>query len=178
MTDHASWEGWRAASKVAEGRVLVVPGAEIKTDRGDLLALFVEEPIKGYVFMEAAEEIRSVGGLAIVPHPGASSRIGRKELELADGFEAFNATLSPAKNTLSVAKAAGLGRPAFGSSDAHMILEIGNGRTKVEDCSTLEELRRSVLRPISVSRTARSNPILHRSNEAILYGLKGIWRNL
>lgn len=178
VTDHSSWEGWRSAAKAAEGRLLVVPGAELKTDRGDLLALFVEHEIASTAFASAVDDIRSAGGLAIVPHPGASRNITRKELEMADGFEAFNATLSPAGNRLSVQKAEGLMKPGLGSSDAHLVMEIGNGRTRVEDCATLDELRKALTKSPVVSRADRSNPVVHRANEAMLYGLKGIWRKL
>ncbi len=178
VTDHGTWDGWRAASRVADGRLLVVPGAELKTDKGDLLALFVEDEVRSKSFASAVEEIRSAGGLAIVPHPGASRNITNREIELADGYEAFNATLSPAKNLLSIQKAANQKKPALGSSDAHMVLEIGNGRTKVDDCASLDELRKSLLRAPVVSRSVRSNPVLHRTNEAVIYGLKGVWRRL
>ena len=176
VTDHDTWEGARAARKTAPKNLLVIPGAELKTEKGDLLALFVDEPVKADTYARKVDEIHEKGGIAVVPHPGVSPGITRSELSLADGYEAFNAILSPSSNSRSVEKASGLGIPGFGSSDAHLVREIGNGRTEVEDCETLVDLREVILKNPRVSRTTRSNPFIHRTNEAMLFGLKGIWR--
>ncbi len=176
VTDHDTWDGARAAAKVAPKNLIVVPGAELKTEKGDLLALFVNEPVTADTFARKVDEIHAKGGIAVVPHPGVSPKITGPELSMVDAYEAFNAILSPSANRRSVEKASGLGKPGLGSSDAHLVREIGNGRTEVEDCQTLAELREIVLKNPRVSRTTRSNPIIHRTNEAILFGVKGIWR--
>jgi predicted metal-dependent phosphoesterase TrpH len=176
VTDHSSWKGWLATSKIAPKELLVVPGAELKTERGDLLALFVREDVKTNIFAEAVDAIHSQGGLAIVPHPGVSSRIRREDISLTDGLEIFNATISAGANCISAQFAKDLGKPGIASSDAHMVLEIGNGATRVAECSSLEELRHELLRKPEVSRSTRSNPLLHKMNAAALFGLKGIWQ--
>lgn len=176
VTDHNTLEGSMSARRCAEGRIIVIPGEELKTEKGDLIALFIEQEIQGGTFEEKIEAIRAQGGIAIVPHPGVSPRIERKHLQLADGYEAFNAILSPKANAMSVAKAAGLTKPALGASDAHLVREIGNGRTEVNDCETLAELRETILKSPRITRTSRSNPIVHRTNEAILFAVKGIWK--
>ena len=176
ITDHETIKGAKAAMKVAQGRILIVPGMELKTEKGDLLALFVDEDVTTRSFAEKVDEIHAKGGVAIVPHPGASPRITRAELSLADGYEAFNAILSAAANNRSLEKAAGLGKSGFGFSDAHLVREIGNGRTEVQDCESLSQLREVFLKNPRVSKATRSNPVLHRANEAILFSTKGIWR--
>lgn len=176
VTDHDTWEGARTAAKYARNDILIIPGAELKTEKGDLLALFVTEEIKADTFARKVDEIHAKGGIAIVPHAGVSPRITPAELSIADGYEAFNAILSPSANRRSAEKASGLGKPGLGSSDAHLIREIGNGRTEVADCDSVAELREIVLKNPRVSRTVRSNPIVHRTNEAILFGVKGIWK--
>ena len=176
VTDHDTWEGGRAAAKLAGNDTLIIPGAELKTEKGDLLSLFVDEAITASTFARKVDEIHAKGGVAIVPHPGVSPRITRLELSMVDGYESFNAILSASSNRRSVEKASGLGKPGFGSSDAHLVREIGNGRTEVADCETLADLREVVLKNPRVSRMTRSNPIIHRTNEAILFGVKGIWK--
>jgi hypothetical protein len=153
ITDHDSWEGGRAAAKIAPPGLLIVPGAELKTDKGDLVAIFVEQEIRSQSFVEAVEIIA-----------------------MADGYEAFNATLSPKDNQRSVDLASGLGRPGIAVSDAHLVREIGNGRIRVPDCTSLAELREVVLKNPVISRTVRSDTLIHRTNEAVLFGTKGIWR--
>jgi predicted metal-dependent phosphoesterase TrpH len=176
VTDHGSWKGWLATSEISPKELLIVPGAELKTERGDLLALFVREDIKDKTFSEAVDAIHNQGGLAIVPHPGVSPRIRKEDISLADGFEIFNATLSEKANERAILLAKDLNKPGIASSDAHMILEIGNGATRVPECSSLEELRHELLRKPEVSRSTRSNPLLHKMNAAIMFGLKGIWQ--
>jgi len=176
VTDHSSWKGWLATSKISPKELLVVPGAELKTERGDLLALFVREEIGMSIFAEAVDAIHNQGGLAIVPHPRASPRIRNEDISLADGVEIFNANLSRKGNEGAALLAKELGKPGIATSDAHLISEIGNGVTRVPLCTSIEELRHELLRKPEVSRAARSNPLLHRMNSVVLFGLKGIWQ--
>ena len=126
VTDHDSWEGARAASKAAGSSLIVVPGAELKTDRGDLLALFVDGVI-AREWASAIDEIRAKGGVSIVPHPADSKRLTVDDLRLADALEVFNAKCMRSSNQRAAMLAAELNKPGFGSSDAHMIMSIGNG---------------------------------------------------
>jgi predicted metal-dependent phosphoesterase TrpH len=176
ITDHDSWEGARAASKIAPPNLLIIPGAELKTDKGDLIAIFVEKEIKSRSFDEAVEKIHAQGGIAIVPHPGESRKATKDAIAMADGYEAFNATLSAADNRRSVNLASGLNKPGIAVSDAHVVMEIGNGRIQAPDCTNLAELREVVLKNPIITRRVRSNPLIHRTNEAVLFGIKGIWR--
>ena len=176
ITDHDSWEGARAAARIAPPNLLIVPGAELKTDKGDLVALFVQKEIKTHSFEEAVEEIHAESGFAIVPHPGESRKATKEAIAIADGYEAFNATLSAKDNQRSVDLASGLNKPGIAVSDAHLVREIGNGRIDVLDSSSLAELREVVLRNPVITRRVKSNPFVHRTNEAVLYGIKGIWR--
>lgn len=176
VTDHNSWRGARTVASIAPRSLIVIPGAEIKTDKGDILALFVNDEIETRNWASAVEDIRSRGGVSIVPHPFDSPKLSKEDIVLADGIEVFNSTCSNRSNRLAAELASELRKPGFASSDAHMVVEIGNGRTKVDDVQTLEELRNVVLARPEVSRTTRSNPLIHRANEAIMFGLKGIWR--
>jgi predicted metal-dependent phosphoesterase TrpH len=176
VTDHNSWEGAREASRLANGRIIVIPGAEIKTDKGDVLGLFVDKEISTRVFSEVLEAIRTTGGVSIIPHPGDSPRITKEDILKADGFEAFNSTCRRKSNEYALRLATELGKPTFASSDAHLVDEIGNGRTKVPDCRTLVELRGRILENPVPSRMEQSNLFVHRINEAYNFGTKGIWR--
>lgn len=176
ITDHNSLEGAKEGAKLADGRLMIIPGAEIKTEIGDVLALFVDEPVSARQFLIVLDEIRAKGGISIIPHPGDSPRITAGDIRLADGVEIFNATCSRRSNEYASKIAAELNKPGFASSDAHLVMEIGNGRTRITDCATLEELRKTILQSPAPSHMVRSNTLLHRTNEAINFGLKGIWR--
>jgi len=176
VTDHNSWAGAREAAKLAEGRILIIPGAEIKTEKGDVLALFVSDEIASRNFRTVIEEIKARGGISIVPHPGDSPKITLDDLGLADGLEAFNSTCTPKSNEHAARIVTELKKPGFASSDAHLVMEVGNGRTKVPDCATVEELRKVILDNPVPSWMVQSNLLLHKTNAALNFGLKGIWR--
>jgi predicted metal-dependent phosphoesterase TrpH len=178
VTDHDSWEGCREAKRVADDSPLIVPGAELKTDKGDLLALFVEEEISSRDWRNAIEETREKGGIAIVPHPFESKKLTYEDIKLADGVEVFNARCSPRSNAQARVIASELGLPGIASSDAHVVASIGNGRTSVPGFSTLDELKRLILTHQSVSKEETTNPILRYGNAGLCFGLKGIWRRL
>lgn len=176
ITDHDSWEGGRAASRIAPHGLLIIPGAELKTDKGDLVAIFVEKEIRSHSYDEAVEMIHAQGGIAIVPHPGESRKATKEAIAIADGYEAFNATLKPKDNQRSIDLASGLNKPGIAVSDAHLVREIGNGRIRVPDCTSLADLREVVLKNPVITNTVRSNPIIHKTSEAVMFGIKGIWR--
>lgn len=176
VTDHNSWAGAREAARFAEGRILVIPGAEIKTEKGDVLALFVDKDIAAREFAKVIDAIRSGGGISVVPHPADSPKMKVEDLMLADGIEIFNSTCTPRSNEQAKRVVSELKKPAFSSSDAHMVLEVGNGRTNVPDCATVEELRKVILNGPTPSVMQTSNLLLHKTNAAFNFGLKGIWQ--
>lgn len=175
VTDHDSWDGSKAATKAADGSIIVVPGAELKTDKGDLLALFVDG-VDAREWTLAIDEIRAKGGVSIVPHPAESKRLTAEDLKLADALEVYNAKCSKSSNERAAGLAVRLNKPGFGSSDAHMVMSIGNGRTTVHDCVSLDDLRQHVLREPKVTTRIPTNPLLTFGHAAVCFGLKGIWQ--
>lgn len=176
VTDHNSWEGCREARSVSQGDPVIVPGAELKTTKGDLLALFVEEPIGTRDWAEAIDAIHAQGGLAVVPHPAESRTLTADDIALADALEAFNAKCSSRSNERAAGIARKLGLPGIASSDAHAVAAIGNGRTSVPEFSTAEELKRLLLKNPTISKRETTNPVLHYGNAALCFGIKGIWK--
>jgi len=174
VTDHNSWAGAKEAAKLAEGRILIIPGAEIKTEKGDLLALFVSDEIAPREFLTVLDEIRAREGISIVPHPVDSPKMTVGDLRLADGIEAFNSTCTPRSNKHAARIVAELSKPGFASSDAHLVMEVGNGLTRVPDCTTVDDLRKVILSNPVPSRTVSSNLLIHRTNAALNFGLKAI----
>lgn len=153
ITDHNTLAGAREAMRLApQFRVAVIPGVEISTREGDLLALFVTEPVAaGMSFVDTARRVRAVGGLPFAPHPfdvlakGVGARrlraIQRDHPGLMAGIEVINGSLlTPFGNRRAEKLRWELGLPGIGNSDAHMLEDIGIGRT-VFSGSTPAELR-------------------------------------
>jgi hypothetical protein len=175
VTDHDSWGGSRAMAEAAGSSLIVVPGAELKTDKGDLLALFIDI-VRAREWASAIDEIRAKGGVSIVPHPAESKRLTADDLRMADALEIYNAKCSRFSNERAALMADELKKPGFGSSDAHMVLSIGNGRTTVRDCESLDDLRQHILKGTRVTTRIPTNPLLTFGYAAVCFGLKGIWQ--
>jgi predicted metal-dependent phosphoesterase TrpH len=121
--------------------ILIIPGQEITTKEGHLLALGVRLPdLKGIPAKEAVPLIHQAGGLAIPPHPYDMFRAGIRENVLdqlpIDALEVFNAatTLKRYNNqAFDYAKKRGL--PMTAASDAHHsdVVGVAYSILEVED---------------------------------------------
>ncbi|WP_436925453.1 CehA/McbA family metallohydrolase [Halosimplex amylolyticum] len=137
VTDHDAVDGARRAVSAAEGvDLLVVPGVEVSTADGHLLALGVDEaPDPGLPVSTTTEWVREAGGLAVVPHPFQVSRHGVRAAALADcdAVETLNAVaVTGAQNRRAHRFATAEGYPSVGGSDAHVPDLIGRAFTSVE----------------------------------------------
>lgn len=117
---------------------LIIPGQEITTRAGHLLALGVHLPdLKGIDPVEACHRIHERGGLAVPAHPYDYFRAGIREAVLdtmpMDGLEVFNAATSFKRcNSHAYAYAKAHQLPMTAGSDAHDAAVIGTAYTIVE----------------------------------------------
>ncbi|MFA5077539.1 MAG: PHP domain-containing protein, partial [Candidatus Micrarchaeia archaeon] len=107
------------------------PGEEVGTAEGDLIGLYLSEPIaRKTPFLETLDRIHGQGGLSYLPHMYDSTRHGvsRKELaEKVDIIEVFNPRCVfgwQNEKALAFAKEHGKARGAGG--DSHFVMEIGD----------------------------------------------------
>src|SRR5690348_18007819 len=78
VTDHDEFRG--ALEMKRRAPFLVIPGEEIKTNRGEIIGLFLQEWIPpGLDPLETVQRIHGQGGLAYVPHPFDEVRGSRLE---------------------------------------------------------------------------------------------------
>ena len=137
VTDHDRIErSLRAAERAPEFGLVGIPGVEVSTNDGHLLAIGVEtRPRAGRSFRATVAEIRSRGGVAVVPHPFQRSRHGARAdaISACDGVEVFNAhSLTGIRNRQAARFADAFDYPRFGGSDAHRPQLVGRGVTYVE----------------------------------------------
>ena len=148
ITDHDQIIGALKAFEMApEFGIEVIPGIEITTVEGDLLALFVTQKIKpGRWLVETILDVGEAGGICIAPHPMArgaamkslSAHSIRRALDhpvagrILVGIETYNATLLDRESNLHAQKlwAENPGIAQVGSSDAHILQVIGSGATE------------------------------------------------
>ncbi|WP_439026566.1 CehA/McbA family metallohydrolase [Haloarchaeobius sp. DT45] len=137
VTDHDAIEGSRlAVEQAGDFGLVALPGVEVSTAHGHLLALGVtERPDPHRPLGETIDAVRDAGGVAVVPHPfrRTSHGVRRSNLTDPDAVETFNAcTLLSYRNRQAAAYADRNELPGIGSSDAHTPSAVGDGFTTVE----------------------------------------------
>ncbi|MGE3077390.1 MAG: CehA/McbA family metallohydrolase [Dehalococcoidia bacterium] len=151
ITDHEDAGGGLLARDLAVKRGYrfeVIPGAEVTTLQGHVLALFIERTPPSFRRVESTlEMIHSQGGLAIAAHPlswmtrSISARtLNRLALEGSGKFDAIElGNPSPAGvRTARRARqmnASTWNLPETGGSDAHHLPHVGTGWTEFEGWS-------------------------------------------
>lgn len=155
ITDHDETRGALKALELAPNYDLeVIPGIEVTTADGDLLALNVTQKIpRGLSLIDTLREVRALGGYCIVPHPMALG-VGMKSLtwhsisnaiqkrglhEVLIGIETYNATtLDKEGNHYADVLANRYKIGKIGSSDAHILDAIGLGMTEFPGSSSAD----------------------------------------
>lgn len=188
ITDHDEIEaGLRARDYAARRgyRIGVVPGVEITTRGGHLLALGVERPFRMLrPLAESAAEVRAAGGVCVAPHPYSwlTTSIGARGLRrllppngpaLLDGIELWNPSLAGkiSHERARIENVLRLGLAELGGSDAHALPFVGSAFTTFPG-RTWEDFRAALaaratraygrfwsaaeVRPIAVRQTARA----------------------
>ncbi|MBI4673467.1 MAG: PHP domain-containing protein [Chloroflexi bacterium] len=147
ITDHDMFDGAREALELVARknyRFDILPGMEVTTLEGHLLALGISTPIKSLQRLDRSiAQIHAQGGVAIIPHPMSwlirsvgQRGILRIQNDTApevyfDGIEALNPSIA---GQVTVAKTKRLNEllfhlPETGGSDAHTLSMIGTGVT-------------------------------------------------
>jgi predicted metal-dependent phosphoesterase TrpH len=138
LTDHDTVEGARQLRR--EGVGDAVTGQEVTTGEGDLIGLFLEEPVDpGLGADQTVARIKDQGGLVYVPHPFDRRR---RALELAaldrlrdliDIVEVFNGRSSADFNRKAEDACQAIGAVPGAGSDAHSLRELGRVYVELED---------------------------------------------
>ncbi len=137
ITDHNTLEGSLKAQKLAPKDFIVIPGLEISTLDGHMIALDVKESIDRELSIEeTVEKIIDLGGTPIVPHLFRNmSGIKKDKLKRIHtkipAIEVFNSCSVPHSNlkAAKVAKEFNLG--GTGGSDSHDPTYVGYSYTVV-----------------------------------------------
>jgi predicted metal-dependent phosphoesterase TrpH len=129
-----------------------VPGVEITTLEGHVVALYLETPVPSLQRVEETiEAVHMQGGVCFAPHPMSwlTRSIGPGTLDRLEKaglrFDALELASGSPPAKLALAKARKLNRhryrlPSVGASDAHFRQAIGSGYTRFEG-STAADLR-------------------------------------
>ncbi|WP_254546336.1 CehA/McbA family metallohydrolase [Halomarina pelagica] len=136
VTDHDAIErSLRAVELAPSYGLLALPGVEVSTADGHLLALGVDRrPPAGEPLARTVERVRERGGVAVVPHPFERLRHGAPAAAIddCDGVETYNAcSLLSVRRRAARRFAAERGHARIGGSDAHTPAMVGRAYTEV-----------------------------------------------
>lgn len=157
LTDHDTSAGWDAmAVATAQAGLLFIRGQERKVVEnsrvsGEVLCLFIRDPIRSHDLAGIAAEVREQDGLLVAAHPFDRRRQAFDRLDERMGdcgtlaVEALNGrTYRADANKQASDYAAALALPVTAGSDAHTPSEVGNVYVEAE-ARTVEELKRAIL---------------------------------
>ena len=160
VTDHDELDASLEAAELAPEFGLVgIPGMEVSSAAGHVLAFGVSDPVPpGLSFEETLDHIHAQGGIAVVPHPfqssrhGVAAKVGREEIATADAIEVYNSRLLTGRaNRKAERFALGHGLPMTAGSDAHISEMVGQAITEV---GTDERSAEAILDAIAAGRTS------------------------
>jgi hypothetical protein len=151
ITDHDRIDG--ALESASRWPVRIIPGIEIMTSRGELLAYYVRENVPaGISPMDTITLLKSQGAIISVSHPFDPWRNGGWKLaclleilpwlDAVEGFNAHCFTDKPNRQATSFARTYHLAVTA--GSDAHHSFEIGSAGLTLSDFNSPDELRQSL----------------------------------
>lgn len=179
ITDHSSIQAWDSLKLHNKTyKIPLVLGEEVMTKNeegkrtGEIIGLFMNTFVKDGTPGEVIDALRDQDALITVPHPFDTFRNNLKELELyykkVDCVEVFNArsyTAGANEKALAFAKEKGLGMTA--GSDGHTVKELGHAYVQNDECDTVEEMRKAILKGKVKIVGKRSGPMPHIKTQLI-----------
>lgn len=136
FTDHGTIAGGMKAKLFeAQTGVRVIVGAEVSTDVGDIIGLHLKSELRASNWREVLAEIRSQGGLVVLPHPYRGHANVNEVAAEVDLIEVWNARCSRDDNRRAAALAVAAGKGMTAGSDAHLYSEIGLAQMEMDDHS-------------------------------------------
>lgn len=173
VTDHDTFRGSSLAARISKviGGPLIVPGAEIRTDHGDVLVYcerpYEEVPRSLHELRDWADENNCALVAAHPFHPGRAA-VGwaiTRLLHLFDAVEVWNSRGPPVFNLPAIVLAHRRGVPATSGSDAHVPQELGGSPVALPGEPTgagelVEWIRKGLVRPTYGLLSPRAVPYI------------------
>jgi len=150
ITDHNYLDG---AIKIAKDvqNFLVIPGMEISSRDGHIIALNIQEPIpRDLTAIETVERIHTAGGIAIAAHPYVYFKgcLKNAVCNTFDAIEVINARAFPFQSSIkkAIAAAEKFRLSQVAGTDAHYGPQIGYGYTTIDvEEPTVEAVAKAIL---------------------------------
>lgn len=159
LTEHDAF--WGADDLLTLGRrtgFLVLPGIELTTDAGHVLAYGLLPHLAPSASMTAlVATARRCGGLVFLAHPARDGllRMTSREKGWFDSIEEVNGSDTPLQNSAAAALTQGMRLPGIGGSDAHVPSEVARAATffsteVTDESSLLAALRAGTYEAVAI----------------------------
>jgi len=148
VTDHDSVRGCYVTVELAKAYpdVLIIPGVEISTEKGDVLLIGTDElPPRPWSPEAVVDYAKSVGAVTSVAHP--FREYGMRNLARNykfDAVEVLNGNSSTGANNEAKALAESMGLPGTAGSDAHQVSELFSVNAKIDASLSVEAVLKAI----------------------------------
>ncbi len=149
ITDHDEIEGTWAIKKLEHEGLLLIPGEEVSSSEGHIIALGITDYIKPLQTpAETVDQIHDYAGIAIAAHPYCYYRSG-----IGDTVRSINVDAMETKNSRFIlgmsnylAKKVSVKNniPEVGASDAHFVKGIGRCYSEIPECDSVDEILKNI----------------------------------
>ena len=149
ITDHDEIEGTWAVRKLEHEGLILIPGEEVSSTKGHIVALGITDYIKPLQTpAETIDQIHDNAGIAISAHPYCYYRSGLgdivRQLDI-DAMETKNSRfILGISNYLAKQVSQKNSIPEIGASDAHFVKGIGRCYTEMPDCDDVDEILKNI----------------------------------
>jgi predicted metal-dependent phosphoesterase TrpH len=142
VCDHNTVQGALEVARInKDPEFVVIVGAEIATNAGDITGIFLHKEIQSREVNAVIDEIRAQGGKVILNHPYKGHDLSLIDFSKIDFIEGYNSRLNTDNNQKAIQLAQQWNIPVIAGSDAHLYGEIANCWTEVKDLETLHPLK-------------------------------------
>lgn len=149
ITDHDEIEGTWAIRKLEHEGLILIPGEEVSSSEGHIIALGITDYIKPLQTpAETVDQIHDNAGIAIAAHPYCYYRSG-----IGDTVRSINVDAMETKNSRFIlgmsnylAKKVSVKNniPEVGASDAHFVKGIGRCYSEIPECDSVDEILKNI----------------------------------
>lgn len=149
ITDHDEIEGTWAIRKLEHDGLILIPGEEVSSTEGHIVALGITDYIKPMQTpAETIDQIHDNAGIAIAAHPYCFYRSGIGDIVRSldvDAMETKNSRfILGASNYLAKKVSEKDNIPEIGASDAHFPKGIARCYTEIPDCDSVDEIIKNI----------------------------------
>lgn len=176
ITDHGTLDGYKAAKRLKPA-VLLIPGAEITSQDGHIIALGINEIVKSNMpALDTVDAIHAQGGIAVAAHPfGGLTRPGIHAAEILkrmDAIEVLNGGTFMRQNSQAFALAQKLKKPKVSGSDAHLLKNVGSFACEIK-ADSIDDILSAIKRgriKLPDRRTSAFSLIIDKTRRGIRIG--------